>query len=460
MLRNSAQDSAGSRPEPSGPDCPWGADSPGTFGHLLRAHRERRGLSLTQLAGLVHFDRGHLSKVENGKRTPSVVLGAACDRVLDSGSRFTAIATALEAASRPSAGWVHPAQLPSAKRFFTGRRRHLQQLSQLLGDDRSLAVPVAVINGPPGVGKTALAVQWAHQAVCDGRFADGQLFVDLEGPEPGEAADPFDVLGHLLHAVGVPGERLPADLHQRAAAFRSYLHGREVLLVLDNAADAQQVHHLLPGSPGSAVVVTSRSRLPGLLSRVDAATVPMTELRGPEAAMLLRAMIGDARADADPAALTVLAERCGRLPLALVLAAENIVSCQHPSADRLAAELKAEEARLALAEGDVALRHTFDASYRALDEPSARIFRLLGLLPGQVIDVEATAVTAGVSDAEAVRLLRDLASAHLIRQQDERHYLMHDLLRVYAADLCRQLDGGIAAVKGEDRAKTEAALVA
>ncbi|MFG3404967.1 helix-turn-helix domain-containing protein [Streptomyces sp. NPDC048142] len=454
------QGTATIRPARSESGCPPDPGGPGTFGQLLRAHRERRGFSLAQLATQVHFNRGHISKVETDKRTPSVAFAEACDRVLNAGDTFTSIATALEAAARQQPGWVHPAQLPSAKRYFTGRRECLSQLTRRLRNDgQSLAVPVAVINGPPGVGKTALAVQWAHQAVSDGRFADGQLFVNLEGPEPGTAADPFDVLEHLLRAVGVPGERMPADLSQRAATFRSYLHGREMLLVLDNAADAQQVHHLLPGSAGCAVVVTSRSCLPGLLSRVDAVTVPLAELCRPEATTLLRAMIGDARADADPAAVTVLAERCGRLPLALVLAAEHIVSCQHRSADQLATELKLEGARLNLAEGDVVLRNTFDTSYRALDEQSARMFRLLGALPVQLIDAAASAATAGVSQDEAVRLLRGLASAHLIRRQDERHYLMHDLLRAYAADLSRQLDGDSASAKAV-RQTADTALVA
>lgn len=458
VLRNSVHSTAVTRPARSESGSPPDTGGPGTFGELLRAHRERHGFSLAQLATQVHFNRGHISKVETHKRTPSVAFAEACDRALNAGSTFTSIATALEATARQQPGRVHPAQLPSAKRCFTGRRECLNQLTRGLRDaGQSLAVPVAVINGPPGVGKTALAVQWAHQAVSDGRFADGQLFVDLEGPEPGTAADPFDVLEHLLRAVGVPGDSMPADLGQRAATFRSYLHGREMLLVLDNASDAQQVHHLLPGSAGCAVVVTSRSRLPGLLSRVDAVTVPLAELGRPEAAMLLRAMIGDARADADPAAVAVLAERCGRLPLALVLAAEHIVSCQHRSADQLATELQLDKARLNLAEGDVVLRDSFDTSYRALDEQSARMFRLLGVLPGQVIDAAASAATAGVSQDEAVRLLRGLASAHLIRRQDERHYLMHDLLRAYAADLSRQLDGG-SAKPGRQAADT--ALVA
>ncbi|MET9361674.1 helix-turn-helix domain-containing protein [Streptomyces sp. NPDC006632] len=424
-----------------------------TFGQLLRAHRKQRGLSLAQLATRVHFNRGHVSKIETDKRPPSVSFAEACDRALNAGHTFATIAAALEAAARHQQGWVQPAQLPATKRHFVGRQDGLYRLDRLLeSHEPSLAVPVAVVNGPPGVGKTALAVQWAHRAVNDGHFADGQLFVNLEGPEPGTAASPFDVLGDLLRAVGVPADRVPADLDQRAATFRSYLHGREILLVLDNATDAQQIYRLLPGSPGCAVVVTSRSRLPGLLSLVDAVMLPLTELRRSDAVQLIRANIGEVRANADPEAVSVLAERCGRLPLALVLAAEHIVSHQHRSAEALAAQLEPEGARLNLAEGDVVLRDAFDTSYKALDEQSARMFRVLGRLSGQVIDAAVTAASAGVSQDEASRLLRELAGAHLIQRQDERHYLMHDLLRAYAADLARQLDGEAERAKAMRRA--------
>lgn len=441
MVREPAQGSTTTRPSHTDAGYPPRTGGPATFGQLLRAHRTQRGLSLTQLAALVHFNRGHVSKIETDKRPPSVSFAEACDRELDVGNTFTTIASALEAASRHQQGWIQPAQLPPAKKNFVGRRDHLTRLERLLpGDQHSLALPVALISGPPGVGKTALAVQAAHRAVNDGHFTDGQLFVNLQGPEPGTAAAPHDVLEDLLRAVGVPTDRIPTDLDQRAATFRSFLHGREILLVLDNAANAQQIYPLLPGSPGCAVIVTSRSRLPGLMSRVDATTLPLAELCQPEAAMLIRAIIGDTRADAGPSAVTVLAERCGHLPLALVLAAEHIVSHQHHSADTLATELKPEHARLNLAEGDIALRNAFDTSYKALDEQSARMFRLLGILPGHLIDATTTATPAGITHNEAARLLHSLASAHLIRSQDEHHYHMHILLRAYAADLARKLD--------------------
>ena len=188
-------------------------------------------------------------------------------------------------------------------------------------------------------------------------------------------------------------------------------------------------------------MVTSRSQLPGLMPLVDAASLPLPELRQPEAAKLIGAVIGQVRADANPGAVAVLAERCGRLPLALVLAAERIVSHQHHSAEALAAELKPQQARLNLAEGDVVLRDAFETSYKALDEQSARVFRGLGLLPGHLIDVPSTASIAGVLPEEASLSLCNLAAAHLVQRHDERHYRMHDLLRAYAADLARQLNG-------------------
>ncbi|MFI8998974.1 helix-turn-helix domain-containing protein [Streptomyces sp. NPDC053542] len=441
VIREPAQDSKAPQPPREATGRGSAAGPPATFGQLLRARRQQLGLSLAQLASRVHFDRGHVSKVETGKRPPSVSFAEACDRALNVGDTFTTIATALEAAARQQQGWVRPAQLPAAIHHFIGRRCYSRQLDKVLqGDEQSLAVPVGVINGPPGVGKTALAVQSAHRAINDGHFADGQLFVNLRGPGRRSAAAPFDVLEDLLRALGVPAEHIPATLEQRAATFRSVLHGREILLVLDNAADVQQILPLMPGSSGCAVLVTSRSRLPGLISLVGAVTLTLPELTRPEAALLIRSIIGDARADTDPAAVEVLADRCGDLPLALALAAEHIVSHRHHSAGTLATDLKPEHARLDLAAGDVVLRQALDASYQALDKQTARMFRLLGLLPRYAINAAAAAATAGVDEEDASRMLRTLASAHLIRHHGERHYQVNDLLRAYAARLARQLD--------------------
>jgi len=188
------------------------------------------------------------------------------------------------------------------------------------------------------------------------------------------------------------------------------------------------------------------------MSLVGAVTLTLPELTRQEAALLIRSIIGDARADTDPAAVAVLAERCGHLPLALVLAAEHIVSHRHHSAGPLAADLKPEHARLDLAAGDVVLRHAFDTSYTSLDEPTARMFRLLGLLPSHMINAAAAAATAGVGQDEASLLLRNLADAHLIRQHDEHHYHMHDLLRAYAAELAKQQDAASERAKAMRRA--------
>ena len=418
-----------------------------TFGRLLRTYRSHLGLSLAQLAARLHFDKGHVSKIETDKRPPSVSFARACDRVLESGDTFTSIAEALEAAGRQQL-WIRPAQLLAAHRNFVGRRRYLDRLdSVLLDDERSLGLPVAVLDGPPGVGKTALAVQWAQRAVEDGHFADGQLFVDLRGPGSA-AAEPAAVLADLLRALGVPPARVPADLEQRGAAFRSLLYGRNVLLVLDNAAGTRQIHPLLPGSRGCAVVITSRVRLPGLTSRLGAVTLTLTELSSPEAIRLVRSIIGDERTGADPAAVATLAELCGHLPLALVRAAEQIVHHRHHSAAALVTDLKPESARLDLAEGEVTIRGVFDSSYALLDEESARVFRLLGLHPEAVFTVADAATIAGVGEGEAARLLHKIAGAHLIRHRDQHLFQFNDLLRAYAAELTKLVDTGTRRLSG------------
>ncbi|WP_116248084.1 helix-turn-helix domain-containing protein [Nocardiopsis sp. FIRDI 009] len=332
--------------------------APVAFGYLLRSHRKQRGLSLAQFSTLVHFDRGHISKIETGKRNPSVAFAEACDRALSTGNTFTTIALTLESATRQQQGWVQPAQLPAAIPHFVGRAEQLSCLDRLLLDqEQSLATPVGVISGPPGVGKTALAVQWAHQAVNDGHFADGQLFVDLQGA--GKKASPFDILAGLLHALGVPADRIPETLEQRSAALRSHLHGRKMLLLLDNAADAQQVYSLLPGSPRCAVVVTSRSWLPGLMSKAGTVPLLLTELHRSDAIRLIREIIGETRADTYPAAASTIVEHCGYFPLALVLACERIVHHQYRGADVSTADLN-------LTEEDVALHHAFETSYGIL----------------------------------------------------------------------------------------------
>ncbi|MER5428459.1 tetratricopeptide repeat protein [Streptomyces sp. NPDC002588] len=339
-----------------------------------------------------------------------------------------------------------PAQLPMDIRPFTGRADQLAELTRHLvpgegNDDGASAVVVSAVSGTAGVGKTALAVRWAHQS--RDAFPDGQLYVDLRGYDPREPVSAAQALTGFLTALGVPRPEIPLRLEDRAARYRTALDGRRLLVVLDNAASIAQVRPLLPGSSSCRVLVTSRDSLASLVSVHGAHRVVLDALSPTDALALLRALIG-ARVDAERPVAVALAEQCGRLPLALRVAAELVLSRPaEPLAD-LVAELRDRRRRLDLLDsGDdprAAVRAVFSWSYERLAELPARLFRLLGLHPGPDADVHSAAALSGEPVDGVRRALDVLARAHLLDRTGTGRYGMHDLLRVYAAELAGRCD--------------------
>jgi NB-ARC domain len=340
----------------------------------------------------------------------------------------------------PVAGSV-PRQLPVNVAHFTGRDAELAKLDALLTHDEAAqptAMVISAIAGTAGVGKTALVVHWAHRV--RNYFPDGQLFVNLRGYDPGPPVSPEQALEEFLRALHVAAERIPAGLEARAALYRSLLHGRRILIVLDNANSAEQVRSLLPGSPTCRAVVTSRSRLPGLIARDGASRVIVDLLSQAEAIALLRDIIGNARVAAEPEATAELARQCAYLPLALRIAAERAVTHPHTTLADLTDELAVERDRLDLLatvdeeDETTAVRAVFSWSYHALPPEAARMFRSLGLHAGPDISAPAAAALTNITYAQARRLLETLVSMHLIEETARDRYRFHDLLRVYAAE--------------------------
>jgi tetratricopeptide (TPR) repeat protein len=319
---------------------------------------------------------------------------------------------------------------------FVGRAAELAALTGLL--DRSGAqVPrvnvISAIDGTAGVGKTALAVHWAHQVA--GRFPDGQLYVNLRGHDPDRPMSAGDALAGFLRALGVPGQEIPLEEDERAARFRSLLSGKRMLVLLDNAGSVEQARPLLPGSPACATVITSRDSLAGLVARDGAWRLDLDVLPLEDAIGLLRELIG-ARVDDDPGAAETMAVQCCRLPLALRVAAEFAAARPAAPLAELTGELADQHKRLDLldAGGDprTAVRAVFSWSYRHLDAVTARAFRLLGLHPGPDFDPYAAAALTGTSLEDARRTLEVLSRAHLLQRAGSIRYHMHDLLRAYA----------------------------
>jgi tetratricopeptide (TPR) repeat protein len=344
---------------------------------------------------------------------------------------------------------VVPRQLPVAARHFAGRAGALTVLAGLAAeaggaDGAGRAMVISVIEGTAGIGKTALAVHFAHQVAGD--FPDGQLYVNLRGFDPaGPPMTPGEAVRIFLDALGVRAGQLPASLDAQVGLYRSLLAGRRMLVLLDNARDAGQVRPLLPASPGCLVLVTSRSQLTGLAAAEGAMPLALDLLTGEEAKELLAARLGGDRLAADPAAAQELTGLCARLPLALAIAAARAATQPAlPLAD-LAAELRDAGSRLdALDAGDAAasVRAVFSWSYQQLDAAAARMFRLLGLHPGPAIGTPAAASLAGLPPRPARTVLTELTRAHLLAEPAPGRFAFHDLLRAYAAERAQADEGG------------------
>ncbi|WP_156893221.1 ATP-binding protein [Actinokineospora enzanensis] len=333
-----------------------------------------------------------------------------------------------------------PRQLPGDVSGFVNRVAELRRLDAVLADRASVA-GLYVITGTAGVGKTSLALHWAHSVRR--HFPDGQLYVNLRGYDPGPPVGPEQALEQFLRALGVPPARVPTGLHDRSALFRSLLADRHVLVVLDNAATVSQVRPLLPGNAECLVLVTSRSRFSALVAREGAHRLALDMLTEEEAVRLLRTVTVGYRVGDDVADLAELARLCARLPLALRIAAERASSRPLMRLRELIDDLRDESAlwdALSADEGDEedAVRSVFAWSYRALPETAARLFRLLGLHPGPEFGVAAAAVLAGIGTAQARQLLDVLVGAHVLEQHAPGRFQFHDLLRHYAADQAAQ----------------------
>jgi tetratricopeptide (TPR) repeat protein/transcriptional regulator with XRE-family HTH domain len=448
----------------------------GSFGVLLRRYRLASGLSQEELAQRAGLSVRALGNMERGltrrpyKRSVRLLAEAMSlpepqRRHLDRASRLVACDARMPSPAvtgdaipmaepppavtprqlpaadlaQPPAGRAVPRELPAPVGDFTGRAAELDELSDLMAGGGGRALVICVV-GTAGVGKTALAVQWAHQAAR--RFPDGQLHLNLRGYDPDRPVASADALASLLQTLGVAGTDIPDGAQDRARLYRSKLAGRRMLVLLDNARDSDQVRPLLPGDPGCVAVVTSRDALAGLVATDGARRLGLDVLPPVDAVALLRSLIG-ARADDDPDAAAELAGLCARLPLALRIAAELAAARRAAPLAELAAELKASLLDCLDAGEDRAdARAVFSWSCRHLPDDATEAFALIGLHPGANLDVHAAAALTGTTAGQARRLLAQLHRASLLQAVGPGRYGMHDLLRAYAREQAAARDTG------------------
>lgn len=404
-----------------------------TFGRLLRERRQRSVLTLEGLAERSGVSVRAISDMERGHSLPrQATLNELMDALeLDEEQRRRLVQASMQRA------WQVPKQLPPDLAVFCGREKALSAVdgfgSQIAW--RGGRVVISAIGGMAGVGKTTLAVHWAHQ-VAD-RFPDGQLYVNLRGFEDsGRPLDPREVLGGFLSALGVPSAEIPRSSQERSALFMQHTASRRLIVVLDNARDTEQVKPLLPASTESLTIITSRNQLSGLDVAGVASLVNLDVWTRAEALAALAARIGDDRCRTEPDAAVELVELCGFLPLAVAITGAQLRATPQVPLRIAARELR--EARLdTLSAGDqrADVRAVFSWSYQALAPQTARLFRYLTVHPGPAISAEAAASLAGIEITMVRRHLRELASASLLTRDAAGRHVLHDLVRAYGREL-------------------------
>ncbi|WP_073809453.1 AfsR/SARP family transcriptional regulator [Kitasatospora sp. CB01950] len=327
--------------------------------------------------------------------------------------------------------------LPRAPRGFHGRDTELATLADAVrgGPDGA----IALITGPAGVGKTSLALHWAHRNA--GRFPDGLLFADLGGFSDRPDRDLDEVVAEFLAALGVAREDLPAGTAARSALYRRITTGRRLLVVVDNARDTDQVRPLLPAGADCVAVVTSRSRMLGLVAAELARPLPLNVLGPDESTALLARVLGQARIAAEPEAARELAQLCDGLPLALRIAAAKIAADPRRGLGAITEQLRHEQRRLGhLAAEEISVASALRISYEQLPPTPARLFRTLGFHPGPVIDAYTAAALADLEPDAAAQALEQLAATHLVTETDGDRYTLHDLVWLYARELGSRTD--------------------
>jgi DNA-binding SARP family transcriptional activator/Tfp pilus assembly protein PilF len=336
------------------------------------------------------------------------------------------------------------AQLPADLPTFTGRKTELDRLTGLLEstDRNPSAVRIVAIDGMAGIGKTTLAVHLAHQVAAD--YPDGQLYLNLRGfDSSGTSMTASEALRIFLDALGVGPQRIPAEPEAQAALYRSMLHGRKVLVLLDNARDVEQIRPLLPASSGCLVIITSRNQLTGLITTHAAYPLTVESFSAQDARATLTQRLDPYRLADDNDALDEIVELCAGLPLAVAIVAARATVHYYLPLSAIASELRDARTRLdAFSANDPAtdIRAVFSWSYELLSPPAARLFRLLSLHAGPDISTAAMASLIGAPEAQTRRLVTELTRARLLVEGHPHRFGMHDLIRVYAQELAAETD--------------------